>query len=784
MNDSNKNDSCLNGSLTFEFDIEDDDEWYQATCDALGEQDDRLMETADISTQGPLEGRLDGKMSPRNTAEVSTPSDPAGGYNAGSYNASTDERGNFTSVTVATFWDRYVIPTVSDLLLYAENDIRQFFDVVSNSLSKETLGLDTAVICILSAFQWNPEVAIEALLTDPSATLKKAGYVKQKVEPTDPDLEPNICPILYIPCNLFETIPLCGHRISTTAWKKYLESMLSDNRTTFSVKCMFCASPLSQEFIERLLAEDQVAKWRERVVEDMVTKCGWAKYCSGKDCEGLLVHSRKRKYPRGVVLPAADKRKVVEEEVEEEVEETSSLVRRNFAQQERSVAGRLSQVLARNGDVGETGGAEGEHVGDGSQEAAGVDETAVVATAGVEAETAGLADTEPCEADSELTGADSQLAGDGLAVRRKDYTLGEGAQCELCGTVMCFVCGEEDHRPVPCEMMLDWQRRNQEDCPNILWVLINAKNCPQCRHPIEKNQGCMHMTCRCGHQFCWLCLGDWSMHKDNFRCNFYEEEMKVPENQLAAKQKKELQDRASKSLNKLTHHFERYVSHKNGATHAHKSIILELNNMERACKEAGLQNKSNADILYLTSSTMTPQGTAVFGPDTVRPDTVRPDTVRPDTVRPDTVRPDAGKRLGTTSVDTTGQTAELGQVVPFPFFEKMRNAAEQIIRGRRALCYSYVFGFYACWGSSVNEKFLFEDQQGQMERYLDKLQELAESYEFTVGLPFEKYDGYLMDITHLTRVVSVFFDRMVEAFSDELVVKFGPTLKELVNQQS
>merc|ERR1712154_518295 len=48
---------------------------------------------------------------------------------------------------------------------------------------------------------------------------------------------------------------------------------------------------------------------------------------------------------------------------------------------------------------------------------------------------------------------------------------------------------------------------------------------------IEKNQGCNHMTCRkhaggCGHEFCWLCKGDWSKHGSAtggyYQCNIYE----------------------------------------------------------------------------------------------------------------------------------------------------------------------------------------------------------------------------------------------------------------------
>jgi len=34
------------------------------------------------------------------------------------------------------------------------------------------------------------------------------------------------------------------------------------------------------------------------------------------------------------------------------------------------------------------------------------------------------------------------------------------------------------------------------------WVELNTKACPKCSFPIEKNGGCIHMTCKCGHEFC------------------------------------------------------------------------------------------------------------------------------------------------------------------------------------------------------------------------------------------------------------------------------------------
>lgn len=41
------------------------------------------------------------------------------------------------------------------------------------------------------------------------------------------------------------------------------------------------------------------------------------------------------------------------------------------------------------------------------------------------------------------------------------------------------------------------------------WKKDHSKKCPQCKANIEKNEGCNHMTCKCGHGFCWICLARW-----------------------------------------------------------------------------------------------------------------------------------------------------------------------------------------------------------------------------------------------------------------------------------
>lgn len=101
-----------------------------------------------------------------------------------------------------------------------------------------------------------------------------------------------------------------------------------------------------------------------------------------------------------------------------------------------------------------------------------------------------------------------------------------------CGHRMCFACSADAHWPLPCAMMEAWRRRADADGAAAHWLLGNTKRCPRCRVHIEKNEGCLHMTCsHCGHQFCWNCKRPWSSHGADtggyFRCNLYDPERHV-----------------------------------------------------------------------------------------------------------------------------------------------------------------------------------------------------------------------------------------------------------------
>jgi ariadne-1 len=77
-----------------------------------------------------------------------------------------------------------------------------------------------------------------------------------------------------------------------------------------------------------------------------------------------------------------------------------------------------------------------------------------------------------------------------------------------CGHAFCFACGEDAHAPATCSMMEHWLRKCRDDSETANWIESNTKKCPkkECQTPIQKTDGCNHMTCnRCRTHFCWLC---------------------------------------------------------------------------------------------------------------------------------------------------------------------------------------------------------------------------------------------------------------------------------------
>ncbi|CAK7332071.1 unnamed protein product [Dovyalis caffra] len=143
-----------------------------------------------------------------------------------------------------------------------------------------------------------------------------------------------------------------------------------------------------------------------------------------------------------------------------------------------------------------------------------------------------------------------------------------------CSYGFCWNCLEESHRPVNCETVRKWSIKNSDEAENVNWILANSKPCPKCRTPIEKNKGCMHMTCRlpCKYEFCWLCLGDWRDHKHYYSCNKYETGKKSGEYD-EDEMKKEM---AKKLVEKYAHYYERWAANES----SRRKAIADLDKLQ------------------------------------------------------------------------------------------------------------------------------------------------------------------------------------------------------------
>ncbi|XP_077240898.1 E3 ubiquitin-protein ligase RSL1-like [Tasmannia lanceolata] len=89
------------------------------------------------------------------------------------------------------------------------------------------------------------------------------------------------------------------------------------------------------------------------------------------------------------------------------------------------------------------------------------------------------------------------------------------SECPECHRLFCAQCKVAWHSGVECEefQSLNRDERGRDDL--IVMELAKSskwKRCPRCRFYVEKNEGCQHITCRCGLQFCYGCGASWNGH--------------------------------------------------------------------------------------------------------------------------------------------------------------------------------------------------------------------------------------------------------------------------------
>ncbi|KAF5354506.1 hypothetical protein D9758_012409 [Tetrapyrgos nigripes] len=86
--------------------------------------------------------------------------------------------------------------------------------------------------------------------------------------------------------------------------------------------------------------------------------------------------------------------------------------------------------------------------------------------------------------------------------------------CPSCNTTICRHCkqlqsahihhvlGRPQCPPSPSELL---DRQARDLAKSQKW-----QTCPGCKHMVEKTEGCFHMVCRCGEEFCYGCGEKWT----------------------------------------------------------------------------------------------------------------------------------------------------------------------------------------------------------------------------------------------------------------------------------
>ncbi|KAJ7947509.1 RBR-type E3 ubiquitin transferase [Quillaja saponaria] len=172
----------------------------------------------------------------------------------------------------------------------------------------------------------------------------------------------------------------------------------------------------------------------------------------------------------------------------------------------------------------------------------------------------------------------------------------------LCSYSFCWNCTEEAHRPVDCVTVAKWILKNSAESENMNWILANSKPCPKCKRPIEKNQGCMHMTCTppCKFEFCWLCVGAWSDHGERtggfYACNRYEAAKQEGVYDEAEKRR----EMAKNSLERYTHYYERWASNQS----SRQKALADLQQMQNVHIEklSDTQCQPESQLKFITEA--------------------------------------------------------------------------------------------------------------------------------------------------------------------------------------
>jgi hypothetical protein len=107
----------------------------------------------------------------------------------------------------------------------------------------------------------------------------------------------------------------------------------------------------------------------------------------------------------------------------------------------------------------------------------------------------------------------------------------KAARCDLCALLFCTSCAVTFHYGYTCAEFkkLPIEQRKPEDASVHRLAKQNKwRPCPSCNAIVELKQGCNHIYCLCGNEYCYLCGMKWDKVKkacSSGKCQLWDEQM-------------------------------------------------------------------------------------------------------------------------------------------------------------------------------------------------------------------------------------------------------------------
>ncbi|XP_006292499.2 probable E3 ubiquitin-protein ligase ARI10 [Capsella rubella] len=96
------------------------------------------------------------------------------------------------------------------------------------------------------------------------------------------------------------------------------------------------------------------------------------------------------------------------------------------------------------------------------------------------------------------------------------YTIQGWCCCVKCTIPFCINCKVPWHDNMSCndyKRLMGTNLTTEDRKLNLLANRLMWRQCEKCKHMIERSEGCIHVTCRCGYSFCYTCGAEWTKEK-------------------------------------------------------------------------------------------------------------------------------------------------------------------------------------------------------------------------------------------------------------------------------